>query len=115
MDIICELMRLKRENVKDYIDFHNNTWPELIKILRDAGFIEEYIYILDTLVIVIMKCENFRIALAKAEKSEVFMKWRAIVKKWIVSDELFFHTKEIFLNLQPVWRLDSFDRDGFLK
>ena len=45
MDVICELMKLKPENVKDYIDLHNNTWPELVKELRKAGFEELYIYI----------------------------------------------------------------------
>lgn len=30
MEIICEMMKLKPENVKDYIELHVNTWPELI-------------------------------------------------------------------------------------
>lgn len=115
MDVICELMKLKPENVKDYIDLHNNTWPELVKELRKAGFEELYIYILDNLVMVIMKCEDFKSSMVKAENSVAFMKWDAIVREWLISDEQFFHTQDVLLDLEPIWRLDSFDKDGFLK
>jgi L-rhamnose mutarotase len=115
MDTICELMKLKPDKVKEYIDLHNNTWPELVLALRESGFTEEYIYIISNLVIVIMKCENFKVSMAKAEKSEVFMKWDEIVREWIISDESFFGTKEMLTDLEPVWRLDSFDKNGLLK
>ena len=115
MDIICEMMKLKPERVKDYIELHNNTWPELIKALRQSGFIEEYIYILDNLVIVIMKCENFKDANAKVEKTEVFKNWDIKVRDMIISDEIFFHTKDVLLDLEPIWRLDNFDNNGVLK
>ena len=58
--VIWEMMKLRTENVKDYIDLHDNTWPEIIKAIRESGIIEEYIYILDNLVMVIMKCDNFK-------------------------------------------------------
>ena len=45
MEVVCEMMKLKPENVKDYIEMHNNTWPELIKAIKESGFVEEYIYI----------------------------------------------------------------------
>ena len=36
----------------------------------------------------------------------------AIVREWLISDEQFFHTQDVLLDLEQ-WRLDSFDKDGF--
>jgi L-rhamnose mutarotase len=114
-EVICEIMKLKPENVKDYIDLHDNTWPELVKALRESGFLEEYIYILDNLVMVVMKCENFENSRQKLAATDIFKKWTSLVRDMLVGDEAFFHTKDILLDLKPVWRLDSFDEKGVLK
>jgi len=69
MDVVCEMMKLKPEYVKDYIELHNNIWPDLVTVLRELGFID--IYILDNLVMVIFKCENFEESNAKAKKMKI--------------------------------------------
>jgi L-rhamnose mutarotase len=115
MEVICEMMKLKPENVKDYIDLHDNTWPDLVVAIREAGIIEEYIYILDNLVMVVMKCENFKDSCAKVEATKVFKDWDIKVREWLISDEPFFHTKDVLLDIGPVWRLDNFDGNGILK
>jgi L-rhamnose mutarotase len=107
VEIICEMMKLKSENVKDYIDLHDNTWPDLVKAIREAGIVEEYIYILDNIVMVIMKCENFNDSCLKMASMEVFKNWDIKVREMLISDESFFHTKDVLLDLEPVWRLDN--------
>jgi L-rhamnose mutarotase len=114
MEVICEMMKLKPENVKDYIELHNNTWPELIIAIRESGIIEEYIYILDNLVMVVMKCENFKNSFSKLSSTEIFIKWETEVVAMIEKDKTFFHTKDNYLDLEPVWRLDKFDKGGIL-
>jgi len=115
MEVICEMMKLKLENMKDYIDLHNNTWPDLVKALKESGFLEEYIYILDNLVMVVMKCENFKDASSKLAETDIFKKWTAKVRSMLINDIDFFHTKDVLLDLNPIWRLDSFDEKGVLK
>ncbi|MHB8280188.1 MAG: L-rhamnose mutarotase [Candidatus Humimicrobiaceae bacterium] len=115
MEIICEMIKLKPENVKDYIKLHDNTWPDLVKALRESGFLEEYIYILDNLVMVVMKCENFKNSSSKLSSMEIFKKWTTKVRAMLINDETFFHTKDVLLDLKPVWRLDNFDDNGVLK
>ncbi|MCL4386528.1 MAG: L-rhamnose mutarotase [Cyanobacteria bacterium] len=115
MEVICEMMKLKTENIKDYIELHNNTWPGLVKALRESGFIEEYIFILDNLVIVVMKCENFKNSSSKLSSMEIFKKWTAKVRMMLINDEDFFHTKDVLIDIEPVWRLDKFDDNGTLK
>jgi L-rhamnose mutarotase len=108
MDVICEMMKLKPENVKDYIEMHNNTWPELIKAIKDSGFVEEYIYILDNLVIVIMKCEDFKKSCKILLDKEIFQKWTTKVRSMLMEDEPFFKTKDKIIDLEPVWNLADF-------
>ena len=115
MEVICEMMKLKPENVRDYVKLHNNTWPDLVKALRESGFLEEYIYILDNLVIVVMKCKNFNDSCSKLAETEVFKKWDTKVRSMLINDESFFHIKDVLLDLKPVWRLDNFDDSGVLK
>jgi len=114
MEVICEMMKLKPENVKDYIELHDNTWPDLVKGLRESGFIEEYIYILDNLVLVIMKCENFENSSSKLASMEIFKKWTSKVRSMLITDVEFFHTEDVLLDLKPIWRLDDFDTSGDL-
>ena len=80
MEVVCEMMKLKPENVKDYKEMHDNTWPELIEAIKESGFIEEYIYILDNLVIVIMKCEDFTKSSKTLLEKEIFLKWTTRVR-----------------------------------
>ena len=108
MEVVCEMMKLKPENVKDYIEMHNNTWPELIKAIKDSGFIEEYIYILDNLVIVIMKCEDFKKSCETLLEKEIFQKWTTKVQSMLIEDEGFFKTRDKIIDLKPIWNLADF-------
>ncbi len=100
MEAICELMRLKPERVKDYLDLHDNTWPELITAIRASGFLEEHIYILDNLVIVTMKCEDFAASVAKLNSTAVYQKWTRQVRSMLIDQNI--------VDLAPVWDLSSF-------
>ena len=115
MEVICEIMKLKLENVKEYIELHDNTWPDLVKALRKSGFIEEYIYILGNLVLVVMKCENFENSSSKLSSMEIFKIWTSKVRSMLITDVEFFHTEDVLIDLKPIWRLDDFDSNGNLE
>ena len=100
MQVVCELMRLKPERVQDYLVLHDHTWPELIQAIRDSGFLEEYIYLHDNLVIVVMKCEDFTVAVKKLAATSVFQRWTRQVRAMLVEDRL--------IDLHPVWNLADF-------
>jgi L-rhamnose mutarotase len=108
MEVVCELMKLKPKHVKEYVEMHENTWPELIQAIRESGFIEEYIYMLDNLVMVIMKCEDFDRSRKSLFQKPVFQRWTTKVQSMLMEDERFFHTKEKIIDLKPIWNLDDF-------
>jgi L-rhamnose mutarotase len=99
MEVICELMRLKPERVKDYVDLHDHTWPELVQAIRDCGFLEEHIYLQDSLVIVVMKCEDFHGSLRRLGSMPVFQRWTALVRAMLIEDEI--------EDLSPIWDLSK--------
>ena len=107
MEVICELMRLRADRVKDYRDMHGNTWPELIAAIRDSGFLEEYIYMLDNLVIVIMKCEDFKDSVRRLRATEIFQRWTAEVRSMLIEDRELFGTDETIVDLSPIWDLSK--------
>ena len=108
MEVICEMMKLKPENVGDYVEMHDNTWPELIRAIKESGFVEEYIYLLDNLVIVIMKCEDFEKSCKTLLDKEIFQKWTTKVRSMLIEDEAFFKTKDKVIDLEPIWNLADY-------
>mgnify|MGYP001326263380 CR=1 FL=1 len=46
MKRICYTLNLKNKKslIKEYIDHHNNVWPEVIKSMKDSGIINAEIY-----------------------------------------------------------------------
>ena len=108
MQVVCEMMRLRPECVPEYLDLHEHTWPELVQDIRASGFLEEYIYIRGSLVIVIMKCRDFKQSVERLLASPVFQKWTTRVRAMLVPDEALFGTREPLVDLYPVWNLADF-------
>ncbi len=99
MEVVCELMRLKPERVKDYVDLHDHTWPELVQAIRDSGFLEEHIFRQENLVIVVMKGEDFRDSMRRLAAAPVFQKWTALVRAMLAEDKI--------VDLSPIWDLSK--------
>jgi L-rhamnose mutarotase len=110
MQVVCEMMRLRPECVEEYVAMHRDTWPELVDAIRASGFREEYIYMRGTLVIVLMKCRDFRRSVERLLATAVFQKWTARVRAMLVPDEALFGTREPLLDLHPIWSLSDFPR-----
>ena len=99
MEVICELMRLKPERVKDYVDLHDHTWPELVRAIRECGFLEEHIFLQENLVIVVMKCEDFQSSIRRLASTPVFQKWTALVRAMLIEDKI--------VDLSAIWDLSK--------
>jgi L-rhamnose mutarotase len=108
VEVICEVMKLKPDSVKDYVEMHKNSSQELISAIRESGFLEEYIYLLGNLVIVIMKCENFEKSRKCLLGNGIFQKWTEKVQRMLMEDEDLFNSKEKIIDLKPLWNLKDF-------
>jgi L-rhamnose mutarotase len=99
MEVICELMRLKPERVKDYVELHDHSWPELVQAIRDSGFLEEHIFLQGELVIVVMKCEHFQVSMRRLAQTPVFRKWTTLVRAMLAEEKI--------VDLSPIWDLSK--------
>ncbi len=108
MDVICEMMKLRPECVKEYISMHDTTWTGLIEAIKASGFIEEYIFLLGDIVIIIMKCKSFKESASRLAEKEVFKEWTKKVRAMLIEDEKLFHTKDHIIDLNPIWNLSDF-------
>lgn len=84
MEVICEIMRLKKDRVKDYINTHLNPWPELIIEIRKAGIAEQYCFIDGNVVVVITNAGNIHEASKKLSSTEIYKKWTNIVRSMLI-------------------------------
>lgn len=108
MDVICELMRLKPECIQEYMDMHNDPWPGLTEAIKDSGFLEEYIYMFGNLVIVVMKCGNFKNSKIKLLDYDVFQKWTKKVQGMLEEDKETFPINGKLADLAPIWNLSDY-------
>lgn len=86
MEVVCEIMRLKENKIKDYTEMHLNPPPELIIETKKAGFIEQYTFIDGNIVVVVHKAENVSDSADKLGKTDVFKKWTTTVRKMLTLD-----------------------------
>lgn len=112
MQVICELIQLKPGKEKEYINLHNNTWPELIKEIRRVGFIEEYIFMFGQLIIIILKSKNVVESKNKLAKAGVYNRLTKIVQSMLIFDKELFQSNKTIIDLKPIWNLNDFDKEG---
>lgn len=108
MEVVCEVMRLKSDCVEEYLAMHRETWPDLIAAIRESGFLEEYIYRMGDVIIVIMKCESFKGSVERLLTTEVYQRWTRKVRAMLVSDRQLFGTDDVLVDLLPIWNLGDF-------
>ena len=108
MEVVCEVMRLKPECLEEYLAMHRETWPDLITAIRESGFLEEYIYRMGEVIIVIMKCESFKGSVERLLATAVYQRWTRKVREMLVSDRELFGTDAVLVDLLPIWNLADF-------
>lgn len=108
MEVVCEVMRLKPECVEEYLAMHRETWPDLITAIRESGFLEEYIYRMGAVIIVIMKCKSFKDSVERLLATGVYQEWTRRVRAMLVSDRQLFGTDALLVDLLPIWNLADF-------
>jgi len=108
MEVMCELMKLKPEEIGEYMEMHEKPWPGLVNAIRESGFLEEYIYMFGNLVIVITKSKNFKESAGKLADSEIFQKWTQKVQEMLEEDKNIFPIKGKLIDLKTIWNLEDF-------
>lgn len=107
MKRFCFALDLKDdpELIQQYIDHHENVWPEILKSITDAGIIDMEIYNVANRLFMIMETEDDFDAETKAEtdrKNPKVQEWEALMdnyqqrlpfankgQKWVPMERIF--------------------------
>jgi len=69
------IIHVKPECRDEYIDIHKNPWPEMLRAIRDAGFVNEAIWYYNDQSIIYLECPDHDDCNAKLRATEVCKKW----------------------------------------
>ena len=79
------VIEVKPEHRDEYIEIHNNPWPEMLEAIRDAGFYNELIWYYDDKSIIYLECDDHDEADARLRATEVCSRWDNIMIPRFVS------------------------------
>jgi L-rhamnose mutarotase len=81
---VCFLLQLKPERTDDYLDAHQEVWPEMLDALRDAGWHNYSLFVRpeDGLVVGYLETEDFAAATSRMANTAVNQKWQAGMAKY---------------------------------
>ena len=79
----CLVLHIKPEHKDDYIEIHQNAWPEPSKEGQAAGAEELFIYFYNNMSIVNFVCEDIDKFYQEYGKYDCVKKWNDIVTPWI--------------------------------
>ncbi len=77
MKRMCFLLRVKKDKLKSYQEHHEPVWPEMLKVMQDAG-IRNYSMFLreDGLLVGYFEAEDPEGALRKSAATDVSRRWQ---------------------------------------
>ncbi len=76
---VCFVLQVKPELTDDYLNAHQEVWPEMLDALRDAGWHNYSLFVRpdDGLVVGYLETEDFPAATSRMARTAVNRKWQA--------------------------------------
>jgi L-rhamnose mutarotase len=96
------LLRLNPGAAESYEESHRHVWPEMLELLKSAGFSEYSIYRRDELLVLTLRAEDFDAAWAIVENHPVNLRWQKAMEPFFApldglkSGERFPMLQEVF-------------------
>jgi L-rhamnose mutarotase len=83
---VCFLLHLKPDRVDDYLQVHQQVWPEMLDALRSAGWQNYSLFVRegDGLVVGYLETDDFAAAQQRMAQTDVNAKWQAGMAQYFV-------------------------------
>lgn len=82
------IIEVKPECKQEYIDIHNNPWPDMLEAIKDAGFYNELIWYYEDKSIIYLECDDHDEANARLRATEVCKRWDKEMIPRFISDPI---------------------------
>lgn len=95
---MCVIFRLKSESIPEYVRLHQQVWPELVQVYREAGFIEISCFLngCDVVVYSEYEMEIYQREKESLSHDPVELRWQALMQTLRDPDSQIRHFEEIF-------------------
>jgi L-rhamnose mutarotase len=78
MQRVCFLLRIKPEHREEYLERHQDVWPEMLAALRDTGWRNYSLFIADDgLVVGYLETDDFDASVRAMAATDVNARWQA--------------------------------------
>lgn len=75
MEHILFIQKVKKDKREEYIKYHKNCFPEVLKEIKASGIEREMIWMSGDTIIIYAMADNFDKSMEKLKKTDVFKKW----------------------------------------
>jgi len=103
----CFLLRVRPELLEEYIERHAAVWPDMLRVLKQAGW-ERYSLFArpDGLIVGYLEAEDLAAAQRAIEATEANTRWQQDMRKFFVSVDGQAPAGDLVL-LEPIFNLDD--------
>jgi len=75
MEHVLFIQKVKKDKKEDYIKYHKNCFPGVLKVLKDSGTEREIIWIEGETLIIYAMAEDFKKSMEGLKNKKEFNKW----------------------------------------
>jgi len=75
MEHVMYVQRVKEEKKDQYIKYHKECWPELIKAIKESGIERNIIWLYGNEVLIYTIAQNFDKSMKKLSEKKIFKEW----------------------------------------
>ena len=80
MHKVCFLLRIDPARVREYLEHHENVWPEMLEALRDSGYRNYSMFVDESgLLVCYLETEDFEATLAAMTATNIKAAWSSHV------------------------------------
>ena len=83
---VCFLLQLRPDRIDDYLQAHQEVWPEMLEALRATGWRNYSLFLRagDGLVVGYLETADFALAQQRMAETEINAKWQAGMAQYFV-------------------------------
>ena len=97
MQRVCFLLRIKPERREEYLERHQDVWPEMLTALRKTGWRNYSLFIADdNLIVGYLETDDFDAAVRAMDATGVNARWQAEMAPFFSQELAFERLEEVF-------------------
>jgi L-rhamnose mutarotase len=106
MERVGFVLKVKKDRIEEYKQWHRQVWPEMLEALRECGWRNYSLFLRDDgLLLGYLETEDFEQACAGMEQREVNARWQATMAPFFEAPEGK-RPVETLVRLEEVFHLD---------